>query len=385
MDKKRYSKTRYQNIYKNIKNKNYIVAISNPKTTISTIDGKKIYDINKAVKLRDNHKTKVIKHTEMTNKDTFKVLWDKYITDCEKVEKQAYNTIKKKKIFYNAYYNCFDNKIISKITKYDITLFLEKLNITDKQKNELLKFLKAFFTWCCKNDYLIISPANNISKYKVPKSKMKYWLPEDLKKFLESINNDILNGTDIEKVKAYTIKTFTLINFILGDRVGETRALTFGCIDKKKKTLRIQYSINYDPNNNSFYSNTKNSHSQRTLCVTNKFINEIQNWRKFLENNCMIKVSDNTPIILNLKTNKPLSDTYLRKIFNYYIEKANVPKIRMYDLRHTFATTMMTEGFEPYVIQDRLGHKKITTTIDVYGNVAEEVRKKMANTTDKYY
>ena len=35
MDLKRYRKTRYENIYQNIKNKNYIITISNPKTTIS--------------------------------------------------------------------------------------------------------------------------------------------------------------------------------------------------------------------------------------------------------------------------------------------------------------------------------------------------------------
>lgn len=71
--------------------------------------------------------------------------------------------------------------------------------------------------------------------------------------------------------------------------------------------------------------------------------------------------------------------------FNYYIEKANVPKIRMYDLRHTFATTMMTEGWNMYVISNRLGHKRITTTINTYGNITEKVRKEMACSTDKYY
>ena len=43
MDKKVYESTRYQNIYRHKKNKNYIVMISKPtKTSISSIDGKKI-------------------------------------------------------------------------------------------------------------------------------------------------------------------------------------------------------------------------------------------------------------------------------------------------------------------------------------------------------
>ena len=100
MDKKRYSKTRYQNVYKNIKNKKYIVAISNPKTTISVYDGKKIYDIDIAIKIRDDYKSKIIRTNKTIHIDDFKTIWDKYIIDCEKVQKQAFNTLKKKRMFY---------------------------------------------------------------------------------------------------------------------------------------------------------------------------------------------------------------------------------------------------------------------------------------------
>lgn len=385
MDKKRYSKTRYQNIYKNIKNKNYIVSISTPKTTLSTIDGKKIYDINDAIKLRDDFKSKRSKYEKVTSRETFEILWDKYINECEKVEKLAYNTVKKKKRFYNAHLKKLNDKKVSKITQNEIVMFLEKENTTDKQKNELLTSLKSFFNWCCKNNYLVVSPSQYINPYKVTKNKMKYWLPEELKSFLNVVNDDILNGTDIEKLRAYTIRTFTLLDFNLGDRVGETRALTFGNINSKLKTIYIGHSINYDPNADTFFSNTKNPHSQRELDVSDKLIEEIEKWKSFLQENFKIQITDDTPIILNIRTLKPLSDTYLRKVFNYYIEKANVTKIRLYDLRHTFATTMMTEGWNMYVISNRLGHKRITTTINTYGNITEEVRKEMAFTTDKYY
>ena len=129
MDKKRYSKTRYQNIYKNIKNKNYIVSISTTKTTLSTIDGKKIYDINDAIKLRDDFKSKRSKYEKVTSRETFEILWGKYINECEKVEKLAYNTVKKKKRFYNAHLNKLDDKKVSKITQNEIVMFLETSTI----------------------------------------------------------------------------------------------------------------------------------------------------------------------------------------------------------------------------------------------------------------
>jgi len=104
MDKKIYSKTRYQNIYKNKKHGNYIVAISNPKTTISKFDDKKIFDIEIALKIRNNN---LIKPKKSSDTGTFREIWYKYMIECEKVEKQAYNTRKKKNILYNKYFNYF--------------------------------------------------------------------------------------------------------------------------------------------------------------------------------------------------------------------------------------------------------------------------------------
>ena len=88
---------------------------------------------------------------------------------------------------------------------------------------------------------------------------------------------------------------------------------------------------------------------------------------------------------MNLANNKPLSDTTLRKWFYEYTEKANVTKIKMYNLRHTFATTMMGEGWEDYAISKKMGHKKVSTTIDVYGNISEKIQREMAESMDKYY
>lgn len=57
----------------------------------------------------------------------------------------------------------------------------------------------------------------------------------------------------------------------------------------------------------------------------------------------------------------------------------------MYDLRHTYAATMMSEGLELYHISERLGHTNYNTTVNKYGHLSNEKRKEIAKTTDKYY
>lgn len=383
MDKKVYEKTRYQNIYRHKKNKNYLIMMSKPvKTSISTIDGKKIMKLEDALKIRDNPKIKVQKGLETVHKEDFDSLWCIYIDECKNVKKLAYNTLNKKDKIYNKYLKDSFKIKVSKIKRENITSLLNNANTTNKQKNEILEELKAFFNWCVDEEYLLYSPIKKIKNFKTEKSEMNYWTPEELKIFLNVLDNDIVNN--IDKDVAYRIKIFTLIEFSLGNRVGETRALTFDCFDSNLGTVSIKHSINYDTSSNNFLSDTKNYHSQRNIDISDKLINEIEKYKQFLIESTEYDIKNNDMIFFNYSTKRPYSDVTLRKAFHKYCDKANVKKIRMYDLRHTYVATMMSEGKELYYISGRIGHSNYSTTVNKYGHLSNEKRKEIATLTDKY-
>ena len=238
MNKDVYEKTRYQNIKRHKKNKNYVIVLSKPKkTSISRINNEKIYDIEQAIKIRNKIISKATAIDIQASREDFKCLWDKYIYDCQNVQKQAYNTVKKKLKFYNRYLNEFNEKKVSSIAKEDIINFLKSVVTTDIQKNEMLKCLNCFFNWCIGHEYIANSPCKNIKKIKVIKSEMKYWLPEEFKTFINYVGKINTNG-------AKAVKLLTIITFSLGDRIGETRALTWDCFDKDKCIVSIKLNEN---------------------------------------------------------------------------------------------------------------------------------------------
>ena len=385
MDKKVYEKTRYQNIYRHKTNKNYIIMMSKPvKTSIASIDGKKIMKLEDAIKIRDNPKIKVQKGLEVAYNEDFDSIWCKYINANKNELKLAYNTVIRKEKMYNKYLKGNFSKKVSKITKDEIIHFLNNMNTTDKQKNEMIRLLKAFFNWCIKEEYLIVSPMISINRFKTEKPQMKYWTPDEIKKILNILEEDIKSDDYLLIKKARLIKLFILINFSLGDRVGETRALTFDCFDKNLGIVSIKHSINYDTSSNDFLSNTKNYHSQRDVDISNKLIDEVNDYKNFLIDYTDYDIKDSDMIFFNYQNNKPYSDTTLRKDFNYYCDKANVTKIRMYDLRHTYVATMMLEGKQLYHISGRIGHSNYSTTVNKYGHLSDTLRKEIASVTDKY-
>ena len=64
------------------------------------------------------------------------------------------------------------------------------------------------------------------------------------------------------------------------------------------------------------------------------------------------------------------------KHFKPALQRAGLPKtIRLYDLRHTCATLLLSAGENPKVVSERLGHASITLTLDVYSHVLPDMQK----------
>jgi integrase len=57
--------------------------------------------------------------------------------------------------------------------------------------------------------------------------------------------------------------------------------------------------------------------------------------------------------------------------------------VRLHDARHTHASLMLEQGVHPKVVQERLGHATIATTLDVYSHVSESIQEAAAQSFDE--
>ena len=43
---------------------------------------------------------------------------------------------------------------------------------------------------------------------------------------------------------------------------------------------------------------------------------------------------------------------------------------RLHDIRHAHATILLEQGVHPKIVQERLGHSSVLTTLDIYSHIA---------------
>ena len=73
-----------------------------------------------------------------------------------------------------------------------------------------------------------------------------------------------------------------------------------------------------------------------------------------------------------------LSHAWLKLIRRTWLER-----IRLHDARHTHASLMLKAGTHPKVVQERLGHATISTTLDLYSHVSPGLQQAAAESFDK--
>ena len=69
----------------------------------------------------------------------------------------------------------------------------------------------------------------------------------------------------------------------------------------------------------------------------------------------------------------------LRRSFRRLLTRAELPQVRFHDLRHSCASYLLSQGVQPRVIIELLGHSQISLTMNTYSHVMPALEREAAN------
>ena len=78
----------------------------------------------------------------------------------------------------------------------------------------------------------------------------------------------------------------------------------------------------------------------------------------------------------------PFTKSWVNSQMERCCKRTGVRKIRVHDVRHSHASVLINNGANPLLLADRMGHEKVTTTMDIYSHLYPDKGQALAATLD---
>lgn len=78
-------------------------------------------------------------------------------------------------------------------------------------------------------------------------------------------------------------------------------------------------------------------------------------------------------------------DNFRKRAWTMLFRKAGLPRVRVHDLRHTFASLLIQKGASLAYIKEQMGHHSISITVDIYGHLSPGVNRGEVNKLDVHW
>jgi integrase len=206
-----------------------------------------------------------------------------------------------------------------------------------------------------------------------PKSKrneMQIWDANEVNRFLETAKNS----------QYYTL-FFTAL--YTGARRSELLALRWSDVDLLLCTMSINRGLHYI-NKQYIFTEPKSAKSRRVIALSPDSVKVLRDhYDEQAMEKAMVDIKiQESDLIFTTYDNKPLRPNTVSRAWANITKQAGVRVIRFHDARHTHASLMLKQGIHPKIVQERLGHSTIATTLDIYSHVAPGMQEAAAQRFD---
>lgn len=275
------------------------------------------------------------------------------------VDYSSQNTTQKvtdDKITRMRYMTSILNKKVDDITPNVMKIYRDELSKVDvgyARKNQILALISSAFKHGIKFYGLQNNPCAYIEPFKAPTSdrlkESNIYTPKQFNAFLSAIPSSKREYRNLYYILYWT-----------GMRRTEALSITFEDYDENYIYLSKQYI-------HGKWATLKTKGSKRKIAIDEDIYNILQEqYDKYKD----YEVFDKSWFVFGGYNQLVLSTVEYQK--NQAIEKANLPYIRIHDLRHSHASYLIEQGVNMYKISKRLGHSSISITMDRYGHLLDE-------------
>ena len=187
----------------------------------------------------------------------------------------------------------------------------------------------------------------------------------------------------LESARGHTLFIPIFVAATTGLRRGEVLALRWRDVDLERGSLSVVHSLEQTKEGLRFKP-PKTKKSRRAVTLPPIAVEALQQ-HKAEQARVRLKLGlgrDDNGLVCSRYDGAPRSPRAFSKEFDRFIRKLEITRVTFHELRHSHATQLLEAGIHPKVVQERLGHSTIATTMDLYSHVTATMQENAAACVD---
>jgi len=196
--------------------------------------------------------------------------------------------------------------------------------------------------------------AEDASPPRVARKRPTVWTPEQLGEFVRHVEGD----------RFYAL---WLLVVTTGFRRGELAGLRRDDIDLQRGRVTPS-APRVVVDGRAEESETKTRSGERTLSLDPATWEALRDYVIYWDKERELLGQD-TQLLFVWANGKPLHPDTITDLFHRHCAAAGLPRIRLHDVRHSYATAALKAGVAPKIISERLGHATAAFTMQTYTHV----------------
>lgn len=192
----------------------------------------------------------------------------------------------------------------------------------------------------------------------VERPEFRVWSSDELRQFFATAESDRLGA-------AFVMLATT------GLRRGEVLGVRWRDLDLDARTLSVVQTIT-NVDGKLVFGKPKTSKSVRLISIDERTASLIRQHRRSQREEQIAMGPDwgnDGDLAFTDEAGDPIRPEWFSKEFGRLVATSGVPRIRLHDVRHTYATIALKTGIPAKVVSEHLGHSTIAITLDLYSHV----------------
>ena len=158
-----------------------------------------------------------------------------------------------------------------------------------------------------------------------------------------------------------------------GLRIGEALGLKWTDVDLVAGKLQVKRALQRQRGRGLVFVEPKSYRSRRMVCLSGLAVAAIREQR----------TRGTAEMVFPNLCGEPQDASSVTDALKVALARADLPQIRVHDLRHTTASILLEAGAHPKLVQDLLGHSTVALTLNTYSHVTAGLSDQAAKLMDQ--